>query len=94
VTGETAQALWRVGQRGWPASYPLVQFPNAPLLVALAGSVTASATEGEVHDLARGAFYVGLAVWGWLELTAGANAVRRVMGVAGLAIAVTGIAAR
>ena len=28
--------LWRRGQHGWPERFPLVQVPNAPLLVALA----------------------------------------------------------
>jgi hypothetical protein len=90
----TARALWRRGQHGWPASYPLVQFPNAPLLVALAGWLIADATDGRLHDLARGTFFLGLAAWAWLELTAGANLVRRVMGLVGLVIVVTGVAAR
>ena len=28
---------WRRGQHGWPARFPVLQLPNAPLIVALAG---------------------------------------------------------
>jgi hypothetical protein len=76
--------LWRRGQRGWPASFPVAQLPNAPLLVALGGWLVAALTHGSVHSYARAVFYVGLAAWGWVELTSGANWLRRLLGVAGL----------
>jgi hypothetical protein len=76
--------LWRRGQRGWPARYPLVQAPNAPLLFAFAGWATAAATDGDVHAYARAAFYAGLAAWAWEELTDGVNLVRRALGAAGV----------
>jgi hypothetical protein len=75
---------WRRGQRGWPASFPLLQFPNAPLLVALGGWLIAALTQGSVHDYARATFYTGLAAWAWEEMTAGVNWWRRALGVAGL----------
>lgn len=78
------EELWRRGQGGWPARYPLVQAPNAPLLFALAGWLTAAATDGDVHAFARAAFYAGLAAWAWEELTDGVNLVRRALGAAGL----------
>ncbi|HWT94867.1 MAG TPA: hypothetical protein VN238_17855 [Solirubrobacteraceae bacterium] len=90
--GARVRSLWRRGQHGWPAAYPLAQFPNAPLLLALAGSLLAGATDGAVHDLARATFHAGLAAWAWLELTAGVNAFRRVLGLAGLVLTVVGIA--
>ena len=77
---------WRRGQHGWPAEAPVVQFPNAPLLVALAGWVLAATTDGTAHDVGRAVFCAGLAVWAWLELTSGVNRVRRVMGAAGLVL--------
>lgn len=75
---------WRRGRRGWPARYPLVQAPNAPLLVALAAAIAAALTTGSVHAYARGAFYAGIAAWAWEELADGVNLVRRVLGSAGL----------
>jgi hypothetical protein len=79
----TTKDLWQRGQRGWPESYPLAQFPNAPLLVAIGGWAVAAATDGDVHSYARAVFYAGLAAWAWEELAAGDNAVRRVLGAAG-----------
>ena len=85
VSGRAAiRDLWRRGQRGWPASFPLAQFPNAPLLVALGGSLVAALTADSVHAYARAVFYAGLAVWAWEELTDGANWLRRLLGAAGL----------
>ena len=77
--------LWRRAQHGWPARYPLVQFPNAPLLVALAASLAGRALHGGAHDAARVVFYAGLTAWAGLELAQGVNAVRRLVGAAVLA---------
>ena len=45
-TRPTLRDHWRRGQRGWPASFPLVQFPNAPLVVALGAWLVAALTDG------------------------------------------------
>jgi hypothetical protein len=85
--------LWRSGQHGWPARFPLVQFPNPPLLAAAGGWLVAAATDGEVHDSARAVFYVGLAAWAWEELTDGVNWFRRTVGAAGLVYVVVQVGA-
>ena len=85
--------LWRRGQRGWPASFPLVQFPNAPLLAALGAWLVAALTDGSVHSYARAAFYAGLAAWAWEELAGGVNWVRRSLGAAGLVYVVVKVGA-
>jgi hypothetical protein len=84
---------WRRGQRGWPASFPLVQFPNAPLIAALGAWLVAALTNGSVHDYARAAFYAGLTAWAWEELTGGVNWVRRALGAAGLVYVVVKVGA-
>ena len=81
-------SLWERGQRGWPPSFPLAQFPNAPLLVAIVALVLATVLSGSAQDYARAAFYVALASWAWLELTEGANLFRRLLGAAVLALVV------
>ena len=83
-TRPSTTELWQRGQHGWPASYPVAQFPNAPLLVALGGWFVAALTDGAAHDYARATFYTGLAAWAWEELTDGANGLRRALGAAGL----------
>jgi hypothetical protein len=65
--------------QGWPTRFPLVQPPNAPLLVALAGWLVGALTAGSVHDYARATFYVGLSAWAWLELAEGVNWARRAL---------------
>jgi hypothetical protein len=85
--------LWRRGQRGWPAVFPLVQFPNAPLLVALGGWVVAAMSGGSAHAYARGVFYAGIAAWAWEELTGGVNWVRRALGAGGLVYVVIKVGA-
>jgi hypothetical protein len=81
------------GQRGWPAGFPVVQPPNAPLLVALGGWILAALTDGSVHAYARAAFYVGIAAWGWEEVASGVNWLRRAVGAAGVAYVVVKVAA-
>jgi hypothetical protein len=75
-------------RRGFPARYPLAQFPNAPLLIALAARLVAAVADGAARHYAMAVFYVGLSVWAWLELSDGVNSARRVLGAAGLVYAV------
>jgi hypothetical protein len=83
--------LWRRGQRGWPASFPVAQVPNAPLLFALSAWLIAALATGTTHDYARAAFYAGLAAWAWGEAASGDNWVRRALGVGGLAYVVIAV---
>jgi hypothetical protein len=92
VDRDRLRTLWDRAQRGWPADFPLVQFPNAPLLVAIAAWIVAKLTDGAAHDLARGVFTAALAVWAILELVRGSNWVRRVLGAVVLASIVLGLA--
>lgn len=80
----SARQHWQRAHHGWPARYPLLQFPNPPLWMAIFGWLAAAATDGSAHAYARGAFYAGLAGWAWLELLDGVNAYRRVLGLAGV----------
>jgi hypothetical protein len=80
----TAAELWRRGQVGWPPRFPIAQFPNPPLLFALAGWGLAAATDGTPHDVGRVVFTLGLAVWAWEETVSGVNWFRRLLGTAAL----------
>jgi hypothetical protein len=66
--------------------YTVAQFPNAPLIFGLIGMLASwiLASDSTAWALARAAFYVGIAVWAWLELSDGVNGFRRVLGAAGL----------
>ncbi len=87
----TLKASWRRGQRGWPASFPIAQFPNAPLLLALGGWVTAELTDGSPHAYARAVWLVGLGAWAWNELADGSSPFRRALGLGGLVYVVAAV---
>lgn len=80
-----AAFLRRLPQKGWPERFHLVEFPNAPLAVGLAGMVAERLTDGRAHDYAEAVAAIGIAIWAYLELTDGSNWFRRLLGVAGLA---------
>lgn len=69
---------------GWPRSFPLVQFPNPPLLLGFAGSGLAAAADGTAHDVGRAIFAVGFSVWAWEEAVRGVNWFRHLLGVGAL----------
>jgi hypothetical protein len=76
--------LWRRGQRGWPRRYPIVQFPNPPLILAFGGLGLAAAADGTAHDAGRAIFTLGLAIWAWQEAMEGVNWFRRLLGAGAL----------
>jgi len=84
ISPMTVAELWRRGQVGWPRSFPVAQFPNAPLAIALAGWGLGAAATGTPHEVGRAVFIVGLVVWAWQEAVAGVNWFRRVLGAGAL----------
>lgn len=82
------KAVWKRGQHGWPARFPVAQVPNAPLLLASAGWLTAELTHGSAHSYSRAVFLSGLGAWAWGELADGSNWFRRAMGAGGFAYVV------
>ena len=88
----TIAKLWRRGQAGWPRGFPIAQFPNPPLLFALAGWGLAAVAGGTAHDVGRAVFTLGLAVWALEEAVGGVNWFRRVLGVGVLVWIVAGLA--
>ncbi len=76
----TGGALRRVAAWSWPRSFPLVQFPNPPLALALAASVAGRVTEDGAHRTARAVFYLAFGAWAYDELRHGENWFRRLLG--------------
>jgi hypothetical protein len=84
AVSELAELL-RQGRAGWPRRFPLVQFPNAPLALALgARGVAGACAEGPRRARARSLFVASLGVWAWEELADGDNWFRRLLGAATL----------
>jgi hypothetical protein len=90
----TLAELWRRGQVGWPQRYPLAQFPNPPLIAAIAGAGLAAAAEGPAHDAGHAIVIGGVGVWAWQELVSGANAFRRSLGAGALVVIAARVAGR
>jgi hypothetical protein len=88
----TVAQLWRRGQVGWPRSFPVAQFPNPPLLLALGGWALAALTAHTAHDIGRAVFTIGLAAWAWQEAADGVNWFRRLLGAGALVWIVTRLA--
>jgi hypothetical protein len=88
----TVAEIWCRGQAGWPRHFPIVQFPNPPLLLAFAGWGLAAGADGAIHEVGRAVFTIGLAVWAWEEAAAGVNWFRRLLGAGALVWIVAGLA--
>lgn len=76
------RAFKRLTRLGFPRSYPIVQFPNAPLILAFVSGALAHNSHGLERSYAQAISYLAMAVWAYLELFYGANAFRRLLGLA------------
>jgi hypothetical protein len=74
-------AFKRLTQLSFPRSYPIAQFPNAPLIIAFASGLLAHHTHGREHAYAQAVSYLALAIWAYLELFDGVNTFRRLLGL-------------
>lgn len=77
-------AAWRRFKRltalGFPRRFPIVQFPNLPLIVAFVAGEIALFVHGEAHFYARSISYLGMTIWAYEELVYGVNWFRRLLG--------------
>lgn len=87
-------AYRRLRGLSWPAEYPIAQFPNPPLIIGVVALGARYLATGSVADVLAAIGYVFIAIWAYLELTAGVNLFRRALGLAGLAYIVVIIAQR
>jgi hypothetical protein len=78
-------AGWRAFRRltalSFPRSYPIVQFPNAPLILAFVSGLVAHHVHRRAHSDAQAVSYLSMAVWAYLELFHGVNLFRRLLGL-------------
>jgi hypothetical protein len=71
----------RLTRIGFPNRFPIIQFPNAPLIVAFIAGIVAGETHGLGHAYARSVADLSFGVWAYLELVAGVNWFRRLLGL-------------
>ncbi len=90
--GRLAARIRRVRQFGWPRGFPLVQFPNVPLILAFVGGVAAGMMHGVGHREALAVSYLAMAIWAYEELVDGVNWFRHLLGLVYVVSTVTHLA--
>jgi hypothetical protein len=65
---------------GFPRRFPIVQFPNLPLIVAFLAGEAASFLHGDTHFYAQSVAYLGMTIWAYEELANGVNWFRHLLG--------------
>jgi hypothetical protein len=96
ATDGAAIRAWRGFQRltevGWPRRFPIAQFPNLPLIVAVAAGIAHDFITGTTGRYLQAVAYVALGIWAYDEVTRGANWFRRLLGATFLVIVVVRVA--
>jgi hypothetical protein len=76
------QAFTGLTELGFPRRFPLVQFPNLPLIVGLLAGEAATLIDGAAHPYLASLSYLALAIWAYEELMHGVNWFRQALGLA------------
>jgi hypothetical protein len=82
----------RLTQIGLPRRFPIVQFPNAPLILAFLAGELGSHIHGASRSYATAAAYLAMTVWAYEELARGVNWFRRLLGLAYMIILIVRVA--
>jgi hypothetical protein len=81
----TRSSVWpafrRLTELGFPRRFPIVQFPNVPLIVAFLAGVAGRLVHGTAHTYAVSVSYLALTIWAYEELAHGVNWFRRLLGL-------------
>jgi hypothetical protein len=86
------QGFQRLTRIGYPPRFQIVQFPNAPLLIAFGAGIAHHFVAGTTGRYLQATTYLALAVWAYEELVRGSNWFRRLLGAAFLVIVVVRVA--
>ena len=81
-------------QIGLPRRFPVVQFPNAPLILAFLAGAIGSHLHDSARSYAAAAAYLAMTVWAYEELARGVNWFRRLLGFAYVIILIMRVAHR
>jgi hypothetical protein len=79
------RGLWRgfegLTQLGWPKAFPIVQFPNAPLIIAFLTDAAAAHTHDPGHVCLAAISFLAFGIWAYEELVHGVNWFRHLPGL-------------
>ena len=83
---ERLLSLWlgykRLTGLSLPRRFPIVQFPNLPLIVAFLAGAAGKFLNGSAHSYAASASCLAMTIWAYEELVYGVNWFRRLLGLA------------
>jgi hypothetical protein len=72
----------RLTELGFPRRFPIVQFPNLPLIVAFLAGQAGRFAHGSEHAYTASVAYLAMTIWAYEELTHGVNWFRHLLGAA------------
>jgi hypothetical protein len=75
-------AYKRLTALSFPRRFPIVQFPNLPLIVAVLAAEAGKFLDGSAHSYTASASYLAMTIWAYEELVHGVNWFRRLLGLA------------
>jgi hypothetical protein len=75
-------AYKRLTELSFPRRFPIVQFPNLPLIVAVLAGEAGKFLDGGEHSYAASVSYLAMTIWAYEELVHGVNWFRRLLGAA------------
>lgn len=79
-------------QIGFPKRFPIIQFPNLPLITAIAAGEISHLTHGQLHLATMLISYLAMLVWAYAEVVDGVNWFRLALGLAYLVITLVRLA--
>jgi hypothetical protein len=85
-------AYRRVAGFSFPRRFPIVQFPNLPLIIGLLAGAAGQFLAGSARPYAAAASYLALTIWAYEELAHGVNWFRRLLGLAFVILLVVRVA--
>src|SRR6202167_718406 len=82
----------RLTQLSFPRRFPIVQFPNLPLIVAFLAGEGGKLVDGTAHTYSASVSYLAMTIWAYEELVHGVNWFRHLLGLAYVIIVVVRVA--
>jgi hypothetical protein len=76
----------------FPRRFPIVQFPNLPLIIAFLASQAGRVVGASEHPYATSISYLAMTIWAYEEFVEGVNWFRHLLGFAYLVIMVMRVA--
>jgi hypothetical protein len=65
----------------FPRRFPIVQFPNLPLIIAFLAGQAGAFLHGSAHPYALAVSYLAMTIWAYEELVHGVNWFRHLLGL-------------